>query len=610
MANFFASIIGMLGGPFGVLGGVVTGQDTGLIGGLLGLNPKGKRPDMAETQLREPVSPRVYCYGTRRVYGNIDLFQTSADGAAVDVLSYLDGRISAVPRIYLNDKQVTVTSGIVQPLADGSYKDDNVKVGFNLGLATETAFAPVVAKLPTIWTTDHRGDGIVSGYLIKEPVKAKHFLEIYPQGDNIQLSAVFDAQLCFDPREVSHDINDPDTWAFAYNGVLQLLHYFVVRLGYDYTTRILPKIDMWKDAADICDESISLSAGGTEARYRSSVMYDSTAEPSEVIASLLETFDGWYAVNSENQLIIYAGAYYAPSVTIGPEHITEYEHQAYVEDENFYNEFAITYISSLHDYNEVDCDPWRDDVDISARGAVNSQGISPQTPSFTQNRRLAKMLMARTNAPDRGSIKTNYAGRIAEGERFITLNLVEAGTTLFSGPVEIVAVTRNSDTGGITFEWVKADSTAWDWDNADDGQGAPVGDSATLDTLTTPTITGVTATYDAAQVNAVLVVSVSALDRADLTWYLRWKPNGTTDWHESQYDDLDPGATVQIQTGTVPVDSDVDLQVSYATGTGQNSAWSSTYTFTTDAPALGGNLDGGNASSVYGGTDIIDGGSA
>ena len=542
------------------------------------LGPKAPKPQPSEQQVKAAASPRVYGYGTRRVYGNVDFYGNSPDGGTVDVISYVDGRANAIRAVYLNDEVVTISAGSVVALPDGSYADGVVKAGFNLGLDTETAFAPVIAKLPGIWTTGHRGDGVVTGYVIKEPVKSKVFLEVYPQGDNVQMSLVIDLQLCFDPREMSHDVDDPSTWEWTENAVLHFLHYLIVRRGYNYETRILPQIDKWITAANIADEAMALNAGGTEPRYRGCVLYDSTAKPHEVIGSLIEPFDGWYCQNELGEVVVYAGAWYEPTVTIGPEHIVEYSHQANVLDEDRYNEFSIKYFSALHDYNQPECQPWRDETDISERGSVNSQGIEPQVPSFTQARRLAKILAARENAPDRGQVKTNFSGRIALGERFINLHIEEAGAVIYSGYAEIKSVVRHRDTGGITFEWVRADPNAYAWNPAtEDGYGAPTGTFPTIEPLDAPTIDDLTAGDDG------VALDITGPDRTDLTWFAHWRVAGASVWGpDLEYPDIDDTPAVQLVIGGLPVGAEVEFEVAYQVGDGRVSPWSNIESITLD----------------------------
>jgi len=542
------------------------------VAGLI-LTPKAPKPQQSEQQIKEPAPPRVYCYGRRRVYGATAFWGSASNGASVDVLAFLDGQSHAMVQAYLNDEKVTISGGNVVSPDGEAYAGNIVQAGFRLGAATETAHAAVIAALPSVWTSAHRGDGVTTGYLIKQPVKEKRYLERYPQGDNVALSAVFDAQLCYDPRT--------NTTAWTDNGVLHLLHYYTVRLGYDYATRILPQIALWNAAADVCDETIS-----GEKRYRAWVLYDSTAKPHEVIGSIAETFDGWVAENEAGEVLIYAGAYTAPTVTIDASHIIEYEHQSYVNDEDYYNEISVKYISADHDYNEVEAQPWRDESDITERGYVNSTSVAPQVPSFKQARFLAKITQARNNAPDRGTVTTNYGGRIIEGQRFINLQIIEAGVTIFDGVAEIVAITRNLETSGYTFEWVKADPNAWTWNPAtEDGYGAPTGTFPTIAPPDAPTITAITYAFDANAQTASLAIEGTGPARSDLTWFARTRRTGDTAWVEREYADIDGTASVELIVDVAPIDTPIEVQISYITGSGAFSGWSATETVTADTTA-------------------------
>jgi hypothetical protein len=190
--------------------------------------------------------------------------------------------------------------------------------------------------------------------------------------------------------------------------------------------------------------------------------------------------------------------------------------------------------------------------------------------------------MARVNALHRGTVTTNVAGRIVRGQRYINLDLTEAGTTFYSGPVEITAVTRNMATGGVTFTWVAADPDIDAWDAAaDEGEPAAKGDRSELPTLLAPIIVTADPEFAADGVSVQIRVGVIAPDRPDLTWYARWKLAAATSWTEATFSDVDPGASVILVVGLVPADSMVDVQVSYANGIGQVSNWSDTNTVDT-----------------------------
>lgn len=566
---------------------VIFAVATSYLSGLL-TGGGSSKSDRTERAIKSPTPSRNRSFGIRRLHGSWMLFDTAANGTTVDVWAFHDGRANAITQAYINDDPVTVTGGFVDGLADGTYGDGKVGAGWNLGLATETAFAAVVALMPGIWTTAHRGDGIVSAYLTKSPVKSKNFIEVYPQGDNATLSLAGEWRLCFDPREPGHDPDDPDTWAFTENAALHLLNFYMVDREYNYALKLEPVIGYWIDAADHCDEVMSLDAGGTEPRYRGAVAYDLTAVPGDVVSELLGCFDGWTALDAEGRQTVYSGQIYTPTVSVGPEQIVGYSHQSFVEDENHVNELIVQYISADHKYDTVEAQAWRDEADISATGRVNSDGFAPQVPSHTQARRLAKRAMLRRNAPNRGTVTTNFSGRSVIGQRFIYLTIEEAGAAFFSGVVEVMGVERDYDTGGVTFEWVEAVPEMDEWNPAtEDGYGASEATRVGQVALDAPQITSAvffgTDNTGTATPGARIRITATGPDRDDLTWFVRWRTEGAATWGgELEYTDVDPGASVTLETDFVPADSSVEVQVAYRIGDGRFSPWSIEVNVTTE----------------------------
>src|SRR5690606_18052464 len=224
--------------------------------------------------------------------------------------------------------------------------------------------------------------------------------------------------------------------------------------GEDYATKIAPVEQYWIDAANVCDEAIPLAGGGSEPRYRSCVMFAADANPADIEAQILATFDGWTGEDENGCIKVYAGKLYEPTLNIGPSQIIDYELQEFVEDENRLNEIIVRHVSAEHDYNEVEPEAWRDDSDITTRGKIVNSTLDLQVPSHTQARRIAKRTMARTNAPQRGTARVVFSARGVLAERYINLTLEEAGTTFFSGRVEVLGGERDHETGGAVIEWV------------------------------------------------------------------------------------------------------------------------------------------------------------
>jgi len=545
-----------------------------LAGSVLGLGPNAPKPDTTSTAIKTARPPRFSAYGRSRAFGAYILFETSAtNGTAVDVYAFHDGRADAIEAHYLGDDVVTLVSTTVQAGADNRYGQQKVHIYTTLGQAVGTAFADLITILPGIWTTNHRGDGVVIGAVTWGAVKSKDYLEIYPN-QQPALSLVARWQRCPDPAAA--DPTDEAGWTWTENPIRHLMHYKMVRENVDYATKIAPTISYWIAAAAVCDAPRTLKAGGTEAWYRSSVAHNHTTAHGTTVAALLTTCDGWMAPRADGALVIYAGKYYVPTVTIGPDEIVSYDWNGVgVDDDKAVNEIICNYISAANDYNTVETDAWIDEDDIAERGQVLSASLDPQVPSWGQVRFLAKRKMARTNALNRGTVTTTVAGRAIRGERYIWLNLTEAGVTFYDGPVEITAVTRNMQTGGMTFSWVSVDPNIDSWNPAtEEGNPAAVGDRVAAEPLDTPTIDSTSVTF----FDGGAQISIDAVgpSRDDLSWFIRWKVSTDIVWAESSASDTDPGPDVVLVTGLVPINETIDVAVAYMVGDGRVSAWSTT----------------------------------
>lgn len=567
-----------------VIGGIVV---TGLssLGGVLGLGPSSPKPDTTLQAIKTSRPPRVSAYGISRLYGAYILYETAADGTAIDNYAVHDGELTQVLGYYLNDDSVTLTGNVVNPGLDGRYRDGMLRIYSTTGAPTGTAISAITAKLPGVWTSNHRGDGVVQLALLCAPIKSKYFLECYPNGIPTP-SMVAKWQKCPDPYAA--DPTDPSGWTWTEDPIRQLMHYKLVREGVDYATKIAPALEYWQRATDVCNAARALKAGGTEPRYRSWVAHKHIDSHSSVQSALLETCDGWIAPRSDGALVVYAGEYYTPTVSIGPEHIVSFEWNGVgVDDDEAVNEIICGYISAEHDYNTVETDAWRDEADISERGSVLPENFEPQVPSWAQVRALAKRQMARKNAIYRGSVATNIAGRIVRGQRYINLMIRDAGKTFFDGPAEIVAITRNMATGGVTFEWVAADPNIDAWNPAtEEGDPAAKGDRVAPQPLGAPAIDDATPVISDDGGFAQIIIDVDAPDRGDLTWFLRWRRSTDTVWNEAEYSDIAAGAAVTLLTGAVPLNSMIQIEVAYQIGDGRTSPWSAMETVSTSTANL------------------------
>ncbi len=576
--------------------------------------PKGPKPEQQERSIKTSLPPRVSAYGLVRLYGAYILYVTNHDGFAVDVWAFHDGRLDFIERIYLGDKQVTLNgSGFVLPQADGEFGDgDTIKIGTRLGLPTETAFSEVIARLPGIWTSNHRGDGVATGCAISKPVKAKNYNSVYPTGgpDANVMSIVARTQRVFDWRDETQDAYDPTTWKYSDNAALCIAHYYLTRANKDWDTHFAPTLSYWTDFADDCDVPMPLKGGGTEPRYRVALAHKHTDAHKVTIGNLLACCDGMVTPRADGALIPWSGRYVEPDPDdlIGPDEIVNWSLDDGIVDEDQINVVDLTYLSSEHDYTIVDTTAWRDEDSISEMGEEKHTPLENSVPSHAQARRLAKRLVDKAMAPRRGTIATNEKGRKIRGKRFIPLHIEEAGSIFYSGPAEIVRIRRTQT--GVQFDWVRANPNIDAWNpTTEEGDPAPVGTTPAVVPLDAPTIdtAAYVYSYDSGSnsTGARISLSLTGPDRDDLTWFARWRVLGDVSWNAQEYNDTAAGSSVEIMTGFVPTDADVEVEVAYQVGDGRLSPWSDSTTINTTSTVM--LTEGGDEMLTEDGSEMIEG---
>lgn len=606
--------------------------------------PGVPKPASVQTARKQSRPVRVSAFGRVRVSGAYMLYEAT-NQTSYDVLALLDGQSDGFEGFYLNDDLVSLTGGdgVISP--DGkkySYgtPGDRVFMPHRLGLATETAYSEIVSALPSIWTSDHRGDGITSLALICKQSKPQYQQEDFPNGLPMP-GAVIRAQLCRDPRD--------DSVAWTMNPVHQLAAYLTTAsggMGEDWDEIIAPAVDSWQEAAADCDvavdvvaqhgiiqndpkaasgtNSVTLSnvagitagtvltftdetktvnhvsgstvtlntnlsldhvkgeavnwspaAGAvTQARYRCAGVYSHDTAPADVIGALLASFDGWLAPRSDGALVIRAGKYVEPTVTLGDDVVLGYSLRHFKSDEEAVNEYLVSFTDPDAAFQQGDAGSWRDEADIAARGIARSQPLDlTWVPSAGQARRLAKRAMLRSTAELSGTITTSLGGMDALGERFLRLQVSE-NAAIADIVVEVtgkVSIDLSSMT--LTFPFVLADPLVDEWSTAEETPGNEVNSRPVPSALAAPTIDSHAVIFDGAQARAEL--TVTAAGYVDLVWQVRWRRSGDADWNETTFSDIDDGPGVTLLTGLVPIDADLEFEVAYQTAA-QRSPWSST----------------------------------
>jgi hypothetical protein len=180
------------------------------------------------------------------------------------------------------------------------------------------------------------------------------------------------------------------------------------------------------DFAQAAGTPVTWGATGFEPRYRCCGVYQHDNAPGDVIAKLLEAFDGFMPERGDGALVLFSGRYVAPTVTLTDRQVLSYSVQHFLPDEQAINQYSVAFTDRDADFNTGDAGMVQDDADIATRGVVRSQALTLDwVPSASQAVRLAKRKLARAVQPLRGSITTNLTGLAVLGERYLTLQIAD-----------------------------------------------------------------------------------------------------------------------------------------------------------------------------------------
>jgi hypothetical protein len=570
------------------------------------LAPKIPPPGAVQTPIKQGTPGRRSGYGRVRLSGPYMCFEAKGK-FSYDVCAIHQGRIDAIEQFWLDDDEVEVDGydGVLSPdgkkyaYGAGGGADARVKFHHRLGLPTETAYADIVTALNPLWTSNHRGDGTASIALVCQQSKPKYQQEDFPRGVPAPSVTARLAPI-YDPRENGTESQgDPDNWHWTDNPALEILDYLTNGdlgfpgsdrggMGLPFARHILPAMDDWIEAANTCDDLISLDAGGSEKRYRSGGLYDHAATPAEILGQLLTTCDGWLGIRPDGAFTLKVGKYSPPTVTLTDDHVVGYSFKHFTADEEAVNELAPTYTDPSSKFNTVDAGSWRDEADIAARGKIRSQTMPlPWVQSRTQGRRLAKRQMARYSAELRGTIKTILYGLKALGERYLRLRIAE-NISLRDLVVEVGGLELDLVNAGLTIDWVAVDPDTIDaWtpaaEEGDVTAPADRPDATSLDAPTTLAAAAIVA-LNAQQSGAQLTITGTTPGAIgdDVEWLGRYRRAGDTNWTEINFTDAGDG-TGNLVSPVIPGSGDMEVQTAYRTA-GGISTWSSTETVAVDVP--------------------------
>lgn len=305
-ASFFVPA----GGLFGVA--LLSGGTILAAGASLALSALAPRPRIPEAQLSrlnirmDAGAPRKMVFGTTAF--PLDLRYHEATGTDQEYIHYIIAhaahKVKSIDSIYFEQDLAWTSGGGVTPKYSGY---------LTVTTRTEGAAGNEVS-ISSNWGTGERLTGCAYTYIrIKRTGNSKKSESPLVSGLPSRVTVIGEGIPLYDPRLDStvtggsgaHRTSDQTTWGLSYspadsydNTALQILTYL---LGWEINGKLsvgcgvpAARIDLesFIEAANICDESIALDGGGTQARYRSSGAASDADDRMEVINTFLTACNG------------------------------------------------------------------------------------------------------------------------------------------------------------------------------------------------------------------------------------------------------------------------------------------------------------------------------
>lgn len=488
----------------------------------------GRRSSVLRDRLvsvRQPVAPRVLIYGKTRVGGVITfLHVTGSSNEILHCVVTLTGRkVNDITAFYLDGEEVPLSGNE----ATGRYAG-YVKVYYNFGDVNQTAIAALVSAVPSKWTSNHRQRGCAHAY-----VQLTYDRDLFPSGIPNMTFDVEGAPDIYDPRT--------ETTGYTTNAALCVADFIssdIFGFGAAYDDEII-EADLI-EAANVCDEAVSLAAGGTEDRYACNGVLYSDQEPKSNLESLLTAMAG-NVVTTGVYWYVRAGAYRMPSVTITDDDIVGAVNvRTRRPKTSLFNSGQGTFISADHDYQPTDFPPqsvsaW---VTDDSGEEIWEDLEYPFTTSRTTAERLTRLAIEKNRRQITGSIVCRMRAYkiMARDTFYLTVSRFGWSSKVFVA-TSVTLIQKDGGETTVRIDFAETDSAVYTWSTSYEGDPTPASttdlpSSLDIDAPTSLVIDeSLYVTRDAMNVKALVKVSWTLATSAYVDYYaIQYKLATDSDW--------------------------------------------------------------------------------
>ena len=524
--------------------------------------PKAPSIEAARVNTRLPDATRWQAGGKTLVGGEAGVFgEYDADGNFWYIVTHADGEIVGTPQYYFDGIPVDLdVDGYVTTdefcTTDSYAKYEgtgNKKLIWRIFTITPDA-SNLYGALPADFTTafpslpaDFYLAGVAYSLIRCEAVPLQHYNKVYrfrgPFGLSEPAVTVYaNFNRMYDPRDVGHDINDPDTWTASDGNPAIIWAWF--RTNPRGRNRPMSEVDWAQVAleADKCDALVLDYDSNSIPIYRCGVAFPDNKPRHQCEREILSTFDAIVVYSDDGRAWPSGGFYQAPTIEMTKKRDIFSAQTEVVDDgESAVDGVVVNYLSQDHDFTKQQSALWKnpnyyDGVSEPNFVTIDILGVQNHNQAF----RLAKANGLRLAATKRAALGTTIKGLLLKDQRNFTLDW----DAQFSGDFEIVSPVQTDASGqACSFGVVPMQSTRWTLGpgeeeeppqpspelNIDDGLAFATNVVVTLKNFSFSRGEGVRfeATFDLPS-------------RADRFYKFRYAPTGTTDWQYFSVD-MDDG---------------------------------------------------------------------
>ena len=481
-ASIIAPVVGKSAALFISNAVVSTALSAAANAALNALSPKPDTPTLDDPgyQLRTRSNarePRSVIYGETLVSGHLAFERTGGTDREDLYRIYTigdGGEYDSIQEIRFGEEVLTLdgSGNVTSPARYNGF----AQIITTLGSESQTAISQAVTDISE-WTSNHRGRGICHAY-----VKLTYDADAYASGVPTVFFKVRGRKV-YDPRLDStnggsgtHRKDDPTTWEWTQNPALWVLDYMrgikvngtlIAGLGLpdaliDWTA--------FADAADACDESVTVNAGGTINRYTGGGgMVTSADNPVGVIQTLVNTLAGEIVPRS-GYVALYAGEARTATVTLSDDDLAgPVSLKTAKSVRETVNSMQAGYRDPDEGYEMVDAPAYSDSSWITDDGDTFARSLAlPWVADHRQAQRIAKIVASRSREPRilRGTFKQK-ALQVREGDAFTwSSDRFPSGVT---GKYICISRTANAD-GTVDITARSEDDTKYNWTAASEEQ--------------------------------------------------------------------------------------------------------------------------------------------